>query len=505
MIAEMIRKNVVANGGHYVPGARSLFNIPKKGFTLRYALETGLPDRVLYHTLASRLIPIYDKLIPWNSFGHRFDYEEKRSRDRYTFKPGVESWKHFVGAAKSALGPGGYLVSTDVANCFEHIQLSYLQQRMDDLARDMNLPQDLATELAGYRVALFQYLKEWCYGAGRGLPQNRDASSFLANVYLRDVDLAMIAAGYRDTYFRYMDDIKIVCTDEYQARKALKQLTIELRNLGLSLNAKKTEIVPASDWDAIDKCLDDGSDEIQKIDEIWRRRTRSAIFRVWPLLREKVLSLVASGEVDSREFRYCITRIGRMARYKDLHFPSSLYAPVTKAICKAITTHPASTDQYVEYLLAVEVGLADLQEVVDYISDPQRSIYTWQNYRLWLLFAEKGLDCEQLRSAARAALARHDSPDRAGASVYLGAIGCNDGRALIAKRFSDLDSFIGQRAALIALHEEPYRSLRDHLQVVRPDLNGVYKNLNKSSHRGTYFAPRDETYIEDLLPEAAYE
>jgi hypothetical protein len=151
-----IEANMAANDGRYVPGRRTLFNLPKPGFTLRYALETGLADRALYHGLAGYLLPVYDKLIPWNSFSHRFDYEKNRSSDRYTFKHGIESWKHFVGSARSALTPSSFLVTTDVANFFEHIQLDRLKEKMEELEPlAVSEPSQVAI-VRGYRELLFE-------------------------------------------------------------------------------------------------------------------------------------------------------------------------------------------------------------------------------------------------------------------------------------------------------------------------------------------------------------
>lgn len=504
-LRRLIETNIESNGGQYVPGRRTLFNIPKTGFTLRYALETGLSDRALYHGLTSELIPHYDSLIPWNAFSHRFDHEGKRSSERYTFMNGIEAWKSFVGSTRSALTPSSYLVSTDVANFFEHIQLDRLRQRMQDLAPLVSESEEIRSRLAVHRDILFQFLNEWSYEPGRGLPQNRDASSFLANLYMRDIDLSMIEAGYKDTYFRYMDDIKIVCDDLFQARRALKELSTRLRELGLTLNSRKTVITAASDVKAIDECLDEGSDAIQQIDQLWRRRTRSAIFSLWPVLRDRVLQLIQEGKVDCREFRYCIRRIALLSRFRDLHFPASLYAPITTAICHAVATHPACTDQYVEYLASVDVGVAELAPVIEYLADPAKSIYTWQNYRLWLLLAQKELRDEQLLAAARHTLTTADTPARAGATVFLGVVGSDQDRLDVASRFSELTSFLGQRSALIALHEQPYPRIRDFVTTMRSDLHGVYRGLNKSSSRGTYFVAREDLRIElGGVEEASY-
>ena len=91
-----------------------------------------------------------------------------------------------------------------------------------------------------YIGALISLLKRWSPDGFRGIPQNQDASSFLGNVYLSYIDKCMLSLKYN--YFRYMDDIRIVCKDEFAARKALKNLIINLRKIGLNVNPKKTKI-----------------------------------------------------------------------------------------------------------------------------------------------------------------------------------------------------------------------------------------------------------------------
>jgi hypothetical protein len=96
-IARSITENFAHNQGRYIPHRRDLFNVPKPNFTLRYALETSLSDRALYHGLAIFLMPYYDRLIPWNSFSHRFDYESTASRSpfRRPIRHGKTSWEVF--------------------------------------------------------------------------------------------------------------------------------------------------------------------------------------------------------------------------------------------------------------------------------------------------------------------------------------------------------------------------------------------------------------------------
>lgn len=506
-VVRIVESNIERNAGHYLPEERDLFDIPKSGFTLRYALETGVPDRVIYHGLVSFLTPYYDRLLPWNVFSHRFDREKRRSRDKYFLKPGIDSWKHFLGATESALRPGSYLVSTDVSNYFEHINVEQLKAEMSRLEPELQAAAPLLPSIRKHRELLFSFLTAWTYATDRGLPQNRDASSILANIYMRRVDMRMLDLGFSDRYFRYMDDIKVVCNDEFEARRALQQLTISLRELGLSLNAKKTKIIPASAQAEIADCLEANSESLQQIDELWRKNTRESLFKVWPILRDRTIQLIGDGHVDSREFRFCINRIALLARFKDLHFPSHLYKPVTAAICKAIIDFPANTDRYVQYLHSVELTTSELAPLEPFLRDRTKSIYDWQNYRLWLCLAEKGVKSGELIEAARREVQDGvDGPSRAGASVCLGVMGADDDRLEIAQRFGDLDSYLGQRTALIAIHELPYSDIKVHLNSVRADLLGVYRTLSSHNNRGKYFAPRTQIPIElRRSEEAAYE
>jgi hypothetical protein len=43
-----------------------------------------------------------------------------------------------------------------------------------------------------YLERLFEWLSEWSFSSARGIPQNRDASSFLANIYMIPVDRILV-------------------------------------------------------------------------------------------------------------------------------------------------------------------------------------------------------------------------------------------------------------------------------------------------------------------------
>lgn len=490
LVADCMTKNFALNQGRYVPRERDLFNVPKPNFTLRYALETSLSDRALYHGLALFLMPFYDRLIPWNAFSHRYDYDHRGGPAKSPFKRPIPSWKDFVGSVRSAISTDSILLSTDLINYYEYIDIGRLQSTLLELLPDIDAA---ATEKAKIRARidmLFSCLGAWTYTAERGLPQNRDASSFLANLYMLPVDRAMRTKGYRDTYFRYMDDIKIVCYNRYHARKALKDLILALRDIGLAVNPKKTEICDGLAALSMGGHINDGSEELQYLDQMWNTRSREPILRCIPRLKNLTIELIRKADTDSREFRFCIKRLECLALCDDLFVPSDFFLDVTPAMIDGLIDNPASTDQFARYLAAVPVGQDDLARIAAYLRDETRALYNWQNYQLWSLLSYKSYqDDNLLQYAAQIVKQRDDSPTRAGATLYCGAHGTDETRATIAETFRQLSSFLGQRSALIATHELPYRpAIETYVKPhVRQDLVGVYKHLRQE--RGTYYAP----------------
>lgn len=493
-IEAILRDNFARNEGAFKPEKRALFNIPKNNFTLRYGLEISLAERALYHALAARLVPLYDPLIPWCVFSHR---AAEKSEDRYLFRRAIPAWQDFTGVVRDGLTSAGFLLSTDLTNYFENIDLKKLHETLIDLLPELHTDSGEKAVIRTYIASLFECLKSWCYSEHAGLPQNRDASSFLANIYMLPVDRAMIDKGYR--YFRYMDDIKIACDSEHQARQALKALSLELRKRGLAVNSGKTEIVPLTQTAEVSKCLDVGEAELQQIDSIWQTRSLRSISRSFPLLRDLSQRLLRGGEVGSRAFRYCIRRLEALASCPEFEVPDAYFAPITPLVIDALSTHPAATDELARYLRAVPTTNHDLDRVAQLLQDDGRNYYTWQNYRLWALLVQKDFNQSELVTYAMSVV--QDQPDcatRCGATLYAGAFGSKKDREEIAQRFGDLESFMGQRAALLAiqeLHYAPY--IRKHVQPkLRNDLKNVYRSFNR---QGVYVAPPLPVSITGIL------
>ena len=493
-INSVLTDNFQNNDGIFLPKPRTLLNIPKTNFTLRYGLEISLAERALYHALTMRLVPHYDPLIPWNIFNHRESVDPKQ---RYLFRRAIPAWQDFTGVVNDTLSTSSVLLSTDLVNYFENINLKKLRCILVGSLAEIDTTPNEKAEIRIHIDMLFEYLKSWCYSETAGLPQNRDASSFLANVYMLPVDRAMLDKGYH--YFRYMDDIKITCDNEHHARRALKVLSLELRKLGLSVNGGKTAIVRGADHEAIGMCLDRGNSELQQIDSIWQTRSLRPIKRSFSLLSDLTKRQLQNGQVGGRIFRYCIRRLEVLARCPEFEAPDEYFSDITPLVVNALSQHPAATDELARYIRAVPTSAANLRGVSEILQDETKNYYTWQNYRLWVLLIQKEYrDDALLDYAMDVVKTQEDNATRCGATLYAGAFGNKANRIEIAKRFGTLESFLGQRTAVLAVQELHYRPhVHAHIEPrLRNDLKDVYRNLRR---KGQYIAPPLPVSITQVL------
>lgn len=492
LLTDIVRENFKKNHGKYAPSPALLLNVPKSNFTLRYALETSFSDRAIYHSLAMRLLPFYDKLISEWVFSHRSGniHGKDRSDDKYVFRNGIQAWSDFLGCIQSAAKPGTVLLSTDLANYFENINISHLKSVMLDLVPELDGEAGQKSEIRLIVEQLFTYLSAWSFTGDRGLPQNRDASSFLANVYMRSVDQQMLEKGY--AYFRYMDDIKIVCSSEAAAKLALKQLILSLRPLGQVVNGGKTSFVFSDDAEAVRACLDMPSIEMKRIDAAWATKALNPISRSFLPLKRLAVSVLQAGGYHSREFRFCINRLETLARCSEFKVPDAFFDEITPLIISGLDKSPVATDQICRFLRAVPLSNEHFQLIASHLMDEDRGIYNWKNYRLWVLLTQKEYRSDALIQRAKTILSeRPDDPTRAGATLYLGAFGALEDRELVATKFAELGSFLGQRNAIIAVQELHFRpaagkqvSIDTHVRShLRDDLTGTYRALKRS---GTY-------------------
>jgi hypothetical protein len=486
-IAEELTKAIEESNGRFAPEPRVELNVPKKGFVLRYSLETSVLDRAYYHSLVHYLAPFYDEVIPPQVLSHRYAGTGKRA-GRYLFLHPIEQWKLFEGYVLEEVNTKPVVLLTDIQNYFENIRISdlveILQQRVYKLTAT-------GAEKARVRSViddLERCLGKWCYRESHGLPQNRDASSFLANILMLPVDEEMLNRRY--TYYRYMDDIRVAVTNRYEARAALQHLIGELRKLGLNVNAAKTKILEPRMAEYQDQLFRRPRD-LEQIDNMWRSRSLAVIRRSFDPLRTLALSLIADGRTQDPGFRFCIQRFENLARCREVEVPQDYYDPIINAAIQELDCQPCSSDQLVRFLKVAPTTSDHEAEIAAFLKDRERAIYDWQNYLLWQLLVHKNHQDDELLDDARKRIGQsHLHADRAGAMLYLGSAGTDEDRYQIACSFERCSHHLMQRNALIAVHELDYSGgIKEHVAPhVLPSVKGTYQRL-RQAFRGCYHRP----------------
>lgn len=500
LIIDHFDQNILKNDGVYLPKAKLLLNVPKDKGTLRYSLETNFFDRIAYHAFVITLIEYFDPLLHRRVFNHRLDSVEFKSiRPKYIFLNSIVQWKKFEEFVRVD-AKGKAILQTDIENCFDNIKMSDIEAALFKCLDKVSIPDDKQNKIRYCIKSLCECMMAWSFNGINGLPQNRDMSSFLANIYLMSVDEAMISAGY--DYYRYMDDIRILCADKFEARLALKRLGLELRKLGLSLNSAKTEILEPN-TDLHNSFLKRESLKLECIDSMINTKKKQIVALGFSEVRKLLLELKERKDYSSRTFRFAINRFCKIALCKDISKPPDFFGEITKDIIKHIGELPHVTDQFYAYLAAVDVDTESLALIKDYLLDENKSIYGWQNYHLWkLLTLKKYCNQELLNLAERTIVNNMNKANVAGALLYLGSCGDHRCRMFIANQFRNLSDFFLQRHALIAIQECEFNEIQDSVaKYVSEESRGIYKKLRKKSF---YIKAPENIKYTDLIREVSF-
>jgi len=153
-----------------------------------------------------------------------------------------KNWKEFQRRAYdySQTGEYNYFIKTDIANFYDTINLSILENKIRTV---LNENDPFVLDL------LFNFLGNWnrrFEGYAQksvGIPQDEigDNSRILANFYLQDYDKFMfeLCSELGARYLRYADDQIIFSPDQYTAREVLFYASKELAKINLNMNSGK--------------------------------------------------------------------------------------------------------------------------------------------------------------------------------------------------------------------------------------------------------------------------
>ncbi|HBA38587.1 MAG TPA: hypothetical protein DCZ05_02240 [Deltaproteobacteria bacterium] len=210
---------------------RRFIYVPIKDLTVRYAITLIFSEQ------------IETEIHPQCFANRRATGDDAERRFTEDFASG--GWGRFCQWQAERCGDNTILLRTDISSFYDSISHDYL---IDTVCRHLMLPADC--ELINLfrrllRIPVIYYSPSTGQIEGpatihQGLPIGDGVEGYLANLYLRDVDDAMVRA--EAVYGRYVDDIRLFGSSRQQVLYHLRILQEQLLRKGLNLNSSKTEI-----------------------------------------------------------------------------------------------------------------------------------------------------------------------------------------------------------------------------------------------------------------------
>lgn len=281
--------------------------VPKNGPTFRVALLDDFLTRVELHALVSSFAKNTKGQLTGCVYSCRPRTSSRRRR-RGMFVDGVDQWKKFQHRVGSALSEGKTVLAADIATYYDRIDRREME-RMLKRAADQSSTTSAANFILPILAAAFP---DGNSVETRGLPQNRDASAYLASLYLADLD-ERVQAQFTG-YFRYLDDIRVICESKEEAWQASRVIAGALYRKGLHLNSSKTRIICSDEV----KPFAQAEEWLGHVDSLLRggraRPVQIAVHMVERKFREVSAGVLqnAPEKESSRLLAFCLERLARV-------------------------------------------------------------------------------------------------------------------------------------------------------------------------------------------------
>ncbi len=420
----------------YEPSELLKIDVPKKGYTLRPGSNMIPKDRIVYQAVVDSISTEVEEPPADCVFSYRLNRNRRSNRMFEFWRPLWLGWKRKM---RDVYANGHHcLLRTDIAAYFEHIDHSIL--RNDILNGQVREKQILDL--------LHKLLKKWALSDVKhiSIPQGCDASSFIGNLYLINLDKIMKREGFK--YFRYSDEIYVFTKNERGARKAIQSITNELRKLHLNLQDAKTDII--TDPKRMEQEI--GTEEEDKTKdfdyEFRRSQKKDEIEEPEREIVKRYKEVTRNGrarKVDVSKFIWCVNRLGKIKSDKAVNF-----------ILRRFADFPFLADLFFKYLQQFANKKSIKGKITEFLKSPD-NIYEWQE--MWLLFTlshAKKVDSEQLGTLRETIKDRekHWAP-RVGAILALGKLGDNTDRKWLRGFYSDEYNSLVKRAIAVSVHGLP--------------------------------------------------
>jgi hypothetical protein len=479
------------------------FYIPKSNYTLREAYILPLIDRIVYMAIAGELGELIDDSLIPNVFAHRYN----RIKQNSLLINGVEQWLKLKYKISQEINKKdnthfkfNCILHVDILNYYDNIDKKLLIEKLKRIATNnnhLNSINLLETFLSSYSEK------------STGLPQNNDASALLSTFYLNQVDVFI--NNHTDSYFRFADDIKILCKDKYEARKFLVLLEKELKRCQLSVNSQKTKIVEIVDSyegkekseliitrEEIANIFNPKIEQIKVLSKSSNYQYRNEAFHsAINLLSENINFDGNENDEQSRNLVFALRIIEFLGKSK-IHFQTyqnELHVSLSKAV-KVLKDKPWITPQVCKILSLIEFDQFTslfVLELKELVLNEQLNLYPYQQFQIWLLFAKQKVESKDLIKYATQQIEINDSTQKATTSaqiLYLSTIDKNFKRIILRKLEENFTTgYFQNRAALIAIRS---------FDLLEPKKKSIHPALSSSFPFTSKFGNKDLVFYHDI-------
>ena len=227
--------SVLVDTDTYVPSPCGLCSVPKPQGHVRPGGVLTLEDQVLYSALVQQLRAQIQPALQPAAGSPDYSYQLRSKVEHLEwFEQFFPRWKAFDADSINHIDAGAtHVVVADIAGYYEQIDLYSLRSDLNGLGVDSKV-----------LALLMTMLHRWTRIERRGLPQGYSPSDLLGKLYLNSVDLTLKNEGLQ--HIRWVDDFRIFCRSEAEARQALIVLIGSLGRRGLVVQSAKTRVLPAS-------------------------------------------------------------------------------------------------------------------------------------------------------------------------------------------------------------------------------------------------------------------
>lgn len=472
---ELARKN---------PESLLRIDVPKPNFTIRPMSRPENKDWFLYEAI----VDIIAKQILDNG-----EHICKRSFSFLNFvqTEGKNNWIRFDDKCRELYTSGyKYVVAADLTGYYENISLSELRRRI------FNYLDDSDENNKSVNV-LFRLLNKWSDErvSGYGLPQGPPASAFLADIYLDYVDRQM---EKYENYYRYMDDIRIFCRTEIEAKKALKDLIISLRGIKLNINAKKTRILSGKDIET--RLFDPLKPSLNLIEAILKGKNKEQINAIIPSLVKIFESSFLDDPFEKSHLNFSLYRLG-VLQSSDIKIDTN---KIIVLIEDNFIAKPHHTGLFCFFLTLFPADKNIFDFLISFLRS-EHNIYEWQEIKVLqsLLRFKVKPSSQQINFFIEAA--KNSNKHYAARAFYLllvGRHGTNRDRELIVDSYSNDLSLYIKIAIILAVQELSQASRGDFYSRVKRNDNDSelikFVDYVKSLKHPLYYLDVEKPKIEGL-------